>query len=165
MTPRRVLAVVLLLLAACGGGKSDSVQSVCEAQCDRELRCQANSGETRDACIAGCTGGAPSASIFKPGVLATWAACLDKLACSVNDDQCLLEVVTAQNPNPSQDPKLQACQARHDECANANGGVSFSDDQCVAYFLCTAQVTAAMDACLAGACETISACLDGVLQW
>jgi len=138
---------------------------VCEAQCDRFQRCQMNLGETHEACVADCMSDAPSEAIFKPGVLSTWAACLSRLACGVSDDSCLMEVVVSQDPNWETEPRSQACMARHQECEGIGSGVSFSDDQCVAYFLCTAKVVAEVDACLGLACDQIAGCLDRTLQW
>jgi hypothetical protein len=75
-----------------------------------------------------------------------------------------MELVVSQDPNWETNPKLQACMARQDECSQAGSGASFSDDHCVAYFLCTSEVVAEVDACLAGACEQIASCLAAVLQ-
>lgn len=163
MKPRR-LVWFALLLAACGDSTlSDTPQALCEAICDREQRCQTNAGESREECVVGCLGVTPPASIFKPGVMSGMAACLSNLECGVDDDTCMQEVAVAQDPNWQQSPKLQACIARHDECAAMSGGVAFLDDRCVAYLICTAETVAVVDACLAGACETIDVCLDGVL--
>ena len=159
--------VLVLAVGACGGGSGqpDSPLAVCEAQCDRNERCQSNPGESREVCLAGCVDDAPAASIFRPGVLSTWAACLSKLECGVSDDQCLLEVVVAQDPNWETNPQHQACLDREQACDGTASADSFSDDMCVAYFLCTPAITAQVDACLSGACDTIGACLDTVLQW
>jgi hypothetical protein len=159
--------VLSMAVAACGSGsgQTGTVQAVCDAMCDWQIRCNQNPGESRETCIASCAADSPSASTFKPGVLSTWAGCFGKLECTGRDDECLLEVVVSQNPNWEAEPKSLACEARKTECDGTGSGVSFTDDQCVAYILCTETVTAQVDACLAGACDTISACLDSTLQW
>jgi hypothetical protein len=162
MRPSR-LVLFALLIAACGGeAPSDTIQAMCEASCAREQRCQTFVDMSREECVAGCLGGAPPASIFKPGVMSSLAACLSQLECSAKDDACTEQVAVAQDPSGLLGPKAEACIARLDACAAASGG-SLEEEMCVAYFLCTAETVAAVDACLAGACETVDACLQGVL--
>jgi hypothetical protein len=163
MKPSR-LVLLALLIAACGGeAPSDTIQAMCEASCDREQRCQTFVDESREECVAGCLGGTPPASVFKPGVMSSLAACLSQLECSANDDTCTEQVVVAQDPSGLLGPKAEACLARLDTCAAAGSGRSLEESMCVAYFICTAETVAAVDACLAGACETVDACLQGVL--
>ena len=164
MKPLSFLVLVLAAGACGGGGQPDSVLALCEAGCDRHQRCQSNPDESREDCLADCVDNAPRESIFKPGLLSTWAACLSKLECGVGDDQCLLEVVVAQDPNWETNPKHQACLARAQACGVGPSGDSISDDACVVYFLSTPAVGAQVDACLSEACATIGACLDTVLQ-
>jgi hypothetical protein len=133
--------------------------------CDWQVRCDKNTGTSRDACVASCTADSPNPSTLKPGVISTWASCFSKLECTGRDDECVLEVVISQDPNWETQPRSLACAARKEACDATLGEFSFSDDQCVAYFLCTAAVTARVDGCLAGACDTIAACLDSVLGW
>jgi hypothetical protein len=163
----RLLFGFALVAAACstpssGTAAPDSVTAVCQAQCDRSARCRPDASTAVAGCVADCAGGFAPQPIFRPGVLSSIAGCLSGLQCGVSDDGCTTQAVVAQNPNWQLDPAFNACLAKKSEC-QAGGAGSFSDDNCIAVFLTTDAVAAAFNACIAGACSTIDACITSVI--
>jgi hypothetical protein len=164
MKPILLVLVASLSVGACsdpssGSAQPDTYQALCQAQCDRSLRCitDATAPLISRTCVADCVAAGPASNVFKPGVLSSLAGCFAGLACG-NDDSCTTQAIVAQNPNWQQDPEYHACLTKRTDCQASGAG--FSDDQCIAVFLVTDSVRSAFNACIAGVCSTIQACID-----
>jgi hypothetical protein len=132
------------------GASSADLDEFCAALCSREERCD---GLTQD-CMNTCPGDIDQPGNFRKDFFDAYTACLNSAACDVNEDDCLDQAVTTIYPNWADDPLLQRCFARQDECA------SFSDDFCGGALFTTAPARQKFAACLDQACESVAACFD-----
>ena len=144
-------------------GQPDTVEAVCQASCDRQRRCEPDAGTAGEAeCVDDCVASAPSASVYRPGVLASLAGCFSTLACGTSDDTCGAQIIAQVSSNPTADPSFSACVTKHDECS-ASGTSTFSDDLCTTVFVLTASAKTSFDGCMALACAEVEPCVDSAL--
>lgn len=105
-----------MFLAACGGGgagtgalSADQAQGICEQSCEYEASC----GTEDD--VAGCTTDCVDQVVgwFRADAAQSLVDCQSELACTAEDDQCLLDV----EPLAIHEEWEQKCRAQLAECA------------------------------------------------
>ncbi len=163
--PVRARLLLAIPALACSGTSAGSASSVgatpaevlrlCDAQCQRQERCDPQDVDPQ--CVASCTGKLDHPENLRSDFLTRLASCTASLPCERKDDDCTDEAVRAIDPNAESNPLLLRCQAIQDEC----GG--FSDDACVGAVFFTDAARQALADCLERPCEAVGACVQALI--
>lgn len=142
-----------------GGGSSLSeYEQYCQADYDRDVKCQTNPLPTQvEACKAQQ---ACDEAFFRDGVLPGIHKCVVERPCMMGDDGCYTTAADAVTDTASTMAFGTACTTKLNECTTA--GTPFPDDYCFNYELVQDAHLDEMTKCFMNNCDMVSDCLNAV---
>ena len=167
--------VALGFVVACSGGSGSSsgtsgagagsASAMCQAYCDRQVRCAKNDPNCQTECPRTLE---RSEGKLSSAYASMFQTCFQGLACTENDDACIANFAAADPAYPNI-PEVTACMSRREECSApppaGDGGsttqptTSFSDDYCLSIAALTPEARTEANACLSQQCALVRDCL------